>query len=188
MSPNEPRTLPPLHKSIVVPWTREAAFRRFTEEIGSWWPTHTHSVGGRETETVIFEGRLGGRIYERVRGGKECPWGTVTAWEPPARVVFTWHPGSRQELAQTVEVRFAEEGSRGTRLELTHTGWEKFGTLAKRLRGGYAMGWGYVLRHWAGREKSLVIWGIDALTWALTPLRKRLERRMEQQLRETAIP
>jgi hypothetical protein len=78
-------TLTPLRKSITVPWTREAAFRRFTEQISEWWPLTTHSVGGKRAERVVFEERVGGRIYEVVRGGEEHTWGTVTRWEPPAR-------------------------------------------------------------------------------------------------------
>ena len=192
MSPPEPgrrapKVLPPIRKCIVVPWTAEAAFRRFTEEIGSWWPTRSHSVGGRDTETVVFEGRVGGRIYERIRGGTDSTWGTVTAWEPPTRVAFTWHPGSKPDMAQSIEVRFLAAGPDGahTRLELTHSGWERFGALASRVRGGYSIGWGYVLRFWAGRQRGIVVRGIDALTWLLTPVRKLMERRMERQLKET---
>ena len=108
--------IPPLKKSVTVPWSQEASFRRFTAEIGSWWPLRTHSVGEDRAEAVIFECRPGGRIYEKIKGGEESTWGKVTAWEPPQRVAFLWHPGQDSSRAQDIEVRFVPEGS-GTRLE-----------------------------------------------------------------------
>jgi uncharacterized protein YndB with AHSA1/START domain len=161
-----------------VPWSSEEAFRRFTDGIASWWPLRTHSVGGGKAETVVFEGRVGGRIYERIRGGEESTWGTVTAWDPPRRVAFTWHPGRPTESAQDIEVRFLTE-EKATRLELTHTGWERFGAMASRARRGYSLGWAYVLRVWAGRRSSPLVWGMDALLWVLGPLQRRAARRAE---------
>lgn len=32
------------------------------------------------------------RIVETRSGGRTDVWGTVTAWEPPRLVGFTWHP------------------------------------------------------------------------------------------------
>ena len=98
--------IPPLRRSITVPWPADAAFRRFTAEIHSWWPMKSHSVGGAKTERVVLEGKVGGRIYEVDQGGAEHTWGTVNAWEPPARVAFTWHPGMPPETSQQIEVRF----------------------------------------------------------------------------------
>lgn len=92
-----PRAFTPLVKNVTVKAPPDAAFRRFTAEIGAWWPLGSHSVGGQDAETVTMEGRAGGRIVERIRGGRECVWGTVTAWDPPRRVAFTWHPGRRPE-------------------------------------------------------------------------------------------
>jgi uncharacterized protein YndB with AHSA1/START domain len=169
--------LPPVRKSLHVPWTPEASFTRFTADIAAWWPLRSHSVGGDRAETVVFEPRTGG-IYERIRGGEESTWGTVTAWEPPIRVAFTWHPGRPPASAQRVEVRFTPEGT-GTRLELVHEGWETFGTMAARVRRGYGVGWAYVLRLWADRRSSVVVWGMDAVPWLLSPLQRRFARRAE---------
>jgi hypothetical protein len=167
-----------LRKSIIVRWSQEEAFRRFTSGIASWWPVRSHSVGGDRTETVVFEGRVGGRIYEKIRGGQESTWGTLLAWEPPSRVRFTWHPGRSPEGAQEVEVSFVPL-SLGTRLELVHTGWERLGVLGPRARKAYAIGWAYVLRVWADRRSSPVVLSLDALGWLLSPLQKRLARRFE---------
>jgi uncharacterized protein YndB with AHSA1/START domain len=155
-------TLTPLRKSITVPWTREVAFRRFTEQISEWWPLKTHSVGGKRTERVVFEGRVGGRIYEVVRGGEEHTWGTVTRWEPPLRVDFTWHPGMKPETSQQIELQFLTEVG-ATRVELTHTGWERLGDLARRARNGYPIGWAYVLLLYADRRSNPLVFTLNAV-------------------------
>lgn len=159
-------TLPPLRKSIVVPWSQERAFTRFTSELGSWWPLKTHSVGGAEARGCGFEGRVGGQVYEELADGSRRVWGTVLAWEPPERALFTWHPGREPETAQQVEVRFVPV-SGGTRLELTHTGWERLGNQARQARRSYPLGWTYVLNVWAGRGRSAVNLLLDGLIWLL---------------------
>lgn len=145
--------LPPVVRSVEVPWDPASAFRRFTSDFGAWWPRRTHSVGGPEVVEVVFEGRVGGRIYEEHRSGRRFQWGEVLAWEPGTRVVFTFHPSRDPATAQRVEVRFLPNGP-GTRVELTATGWEHWGDGAARARKGYEMGWGYVLNVLAGRRTS----------------------------------
>jgi hypothetical protein len=150
-----PKVFSPLKKTVTVPWPQERAFARFTAELGSWWPLRSHSVGGARAVRCVFEERVGGEIYEELADGTRHVWGTVTLWDPPARTVFTWHPGREPDTAQNVELRFLPEG-RGTRLELTHTGWERLGALARKARRGYPLGWTYVLNLWAERGGSPV--------------------------------
>jgi uncharacterized protein YndB with AHSA1/START domain len=171
MTEHRHQPIPPIRKSIHVRWPPDVAFRRFTKEIATWWPMRTHSVGEEKTESVVFEDFVGGRVYERIRGGEESTWGTIVHWEPPHRVVFTWHPGRSPEQAQEVELRFTAEGS-GSRLELTHSKWERMGAVALKARRNYALGWEYVIRLGAGRRASPVVWGLEALTWTLRLLRK----------------
>jgi uncharacterized protein YndB with AHSA1/START domain len=133
-----------LRKTIEVAAAPDRAFRLFTEGIAGWWPVRTHSVGEDRAETVIFEPGVGGRIYERTLDGDEHVWGTVTAWEPPGRVVFTWHPGRGPDTEQDVEVRFEPSGT-GTRVELVHTGWERLGDRAAAVRENYDGGWDLVV-------------------------------------------
>lgn len=122
----------------------EAAFRLFTEGVGRWWPLATHSVAEADAVACAIEGRVGGRFFERDRDGNEHLWGTVTAWEPPRRLAFTWHPGRAAEGAQSVEVRFSDAGGGMTLVELTHTGWEKLGEKAATVRESYEKGWDFV--------------------------------------------
>jgi uncharacterized protein YndB with AHSA1/START domain len=95
----------------------------------------------------VLEGRIGGRFFERQEDGTEAVWGTVTAWEPPLRLAFTWHPGRAESTAQEVEVRFTPVDG-GTRVELEHRGWEKLGERAEEARNEYDSGWDFVLGHY----------------------------------------
>jgi uncharacterized protein YndB with AHSA1/START domain len=158
----EAAVYPPIRKSVIVSATPEKAFRRFTAEMSAWWPLASHSVGQREAESVTMEGRPGGRIVERIRGGRECVWGTITVWDPPRRVAFTWHPGDDPARAQDVEVRFTPQGEgagekASTRVELEHSGFERLGALAKRAHRGYPIGWTYVLGLYAGRRGPFMV-------------------------------
>ena len=133
-----------LRKTVEVAAPPERAFRLFTEGMAEWWPLATHSVGEERAETVILEPGVGGRILERTLDGEEHLWGTVTVWEPPGRVAFTWHPGRGPDSEQDVEVRFEPSGS-GARVELVHTGWERLGDRAAAVYENYDGGWDFVL-------------------------------------------
>ena len=73
---------------------------------------------GSNVESVVFEQREGGRVYEVASNGTEATWATVLAWEPPRRVVLSWKPNLRDEPPTEVEVTFTAEGT-GTRFETT---------------------------------------------------------------------
>jgi uncharacterized protein YndB with AHSA1/START domain len=163
---------PPVRRSVTVKAGPETAFYRFTREIASWWPLPSHSIGGRDAESVAIEERVGGRILERIRGGRECVWGTVTAWDPPRRVAFTWHPGHDPEQAQDVEVRFTGVGST-TRVELVHRGFERLGAQARLARRAYPMGWTYVLGRYARRRDPgmMLLTGLTSVLMAIQRLK-----------------
>lgn len=134
-----------VRKSIVVAAPVELAFRVFTEEIGTWWPLATHSVMDEHAASVVMGQGIGGKLLETGDDGTEHHWGTVTDWEPPKRVGFTWHPGHPGENITHVDVTFTgEEG--GTRVELVHTGWEVLGERAEAMHQGYTKGWTPVLQ------------------------------------------
>lgn len=136
--------VPPVEKSVRVGLTAEEAFRRFTTGIASWWPMATHSVGQDQAETVVFETRRGGRIYERIRGGETATWGTVLEWDPPRHFAMSWHPGREPDTAQRVDVRFVAQPD-GTDVVLVHTGWETLAEGAQEIRESYDRGWVPVL-------------------------------------------
>ena len=137
-----------VEKSVAVAVPVERAFEVFTAEIATWWPLRTHAVDTDNSETVVMEGRVGGRLYERAPSGEEHVWGTLTAWEPPHRIVYSWHPGRGVETAQEVEVTFSAEGS-GTRVDIRHSGWDVFGDRMDEIVADYDEGWDVVIGRYA---------------------------------------
>ena len=133
-----------VEKSVTVSVPVERAFEVFTAEIGTWWPLRTHAVDTERSETVVMEGRVGGRLYERTPSGEEHVWGTLVAWEPPNRIVYSWHPGRGEETAQEVEITFSPEGE-GTRVDIRHYGWEKLGDRLEETIASYNEGWDKVI-------------------------------------------
>lgn len=136
--------LAPIVVEVVVAVPPARAFDYFTRDIARWWPLRTHSVGEADAVGVRFEGRAGGRLIESLRDGSECVWGTIEAWEPGARLRFSWHPGRDASTAQTVDVTFVAQAG-GTRVTLTHDGWERRGDDAAKARDNYVGGWKLVL-------------------------------------------
>jgi uncharacterized protein YndB with AHSA1/START domain len=136
-----------IHKSITVDCSVEHAFEVFTERIADWWPLQTHSIFGDKAATSFIEGRVGGRAYERSSDGDEADWANVLAWEPPQRFALEWRVNPENPPTE-VEVRFSAEGDR-TRVELEHSGWERYGDRAESASGDYDSGWDYVLGRYA---------------------------------------
>lgn len=163
-------SLPPIERSILVSWDPGTAFKRFTADFASWWPSQTHSIGGNRLKQIVFEQRVGGRIYEEHQDGRRFQWGEILLWEPPQRLKFTWHPSRDPSTAQEVEVQFVPE-STGTRLKLTSAGWEKWGKGARRARRGYDVGWGYVLKVWAG-QRTFGMAVLDVIASLMTQVMK----------------
>ena len=147
MSEQQVVKIEPVVKQIKVGLNQEAAFRLFTEGLNKWWPLATHSVGEEQAESCIFEGHVGGRIYEIMKDSTQAEWGKVLAWEPFGKVAFTWYPGRTPDTAQEVTVRFSEIPG-GTRVGLIHTGWETLGDKAQTGRVGYDFGWDFVLANY----------------------------------------
>jgi uncharacterized protein YndB with AHSA1/START domain len=133
----------PLVKTVVVPVGVERAFEAFTAETSAWWPMFGHSVGGAAANEVQMEGAVGGRIVEYGAEGELATWGTVSDWDPPTTVGFSWHPGGDPSEAGQVTVTFTPTGD-GTEVQLVHSGWERRGDGA-RARLSYDTGWDYVL-------------------------------------------
>lgn len=142
-----------VRKTRTVPLAVEAAFDLFTRRIAEWWPVDTHAIGADSvgaagvTDTRIdvrFDGRVGGRVTQILVDGTEHSWADVLAWDPPHRVVLSWHPRVAPTAASRVEVRFRPVDG-GTQVVLEHSGWEEFGDRGAELRDGYAQGWDPVL-------------------------------------------
>lgn len=135
--------LEPVRKSVTVRQTVEAAFQLFTNDIADWWPMERYSVSEARTRDVVFEPLSGGRVYEVRDDGKTFDWGKVLVWDPPHRLVLSWHPGREADAAQEVEVRFEPAGN-GTRVDLEHRNWTRLGADAGAVRERYSGGWAEV--------------------------------------------
>ena len=148
-TPTEPIVL-----SVDLPVPAERAFEAFAPQFASWWPAATHSLGRDGATACRLRCEAGGAIEERTDDGPWQLWGTVEAFEPGRRLRFTWHPGREPESAQWVDVIFEPLGS-GSRVTLTHGGWEALGEIAPILRREYAAGWQFVFgERYAGFARS----------------------------------
>jgi uncharacterized protein YndB with AHSA1/START domain len=144
MSSASSTAIPPVRKQLHLARPVAEVFEAFTVGMGKWWPLRTHSVCGHSALDVVFEDRLGGRVFEKATDGSEHDWGRVTWWDPPRRFEMTWHPGREAATGQRLIVEFAPEGD-GTRLDLLHLGWEQLGDRGTEAQIGYETGWDAVL-------------------------------------------
>jgi len=78
-----------IQQQVVVELPIEQAFKIFTEKFDLIKPREHNMLAVEITETV-FEGRVGGSIYDRGVDGSICRFARVLAFEPPHRVVFSW--------------------------------------------------------------------------------------------------
>jgi uncharacterized protein YndB with AHSA1/START domain len=138
----------PVRKSVTVPTGPQRAFELFTAHIQEWWPLRTHSVGEQDAVGVTFGAGVGGTIVETLADGSTSVWGTITDWEPPHRVAYTWHAGHAEADATRVEVTFTADGPGSTVVRLVHSGWENRADGAS-ARESYESGWTPVIGSFA---------------------------------------
>jgi uncharacterized protein YndB with AHSA1/START domain len=137
----------PVRKTVTVPVPPQRAFELFTARFGEWWPLATHSVGEDQATGVAFGEGIGGSIVESLADGTTSVWGTITSWNPPHSVAYTWHAGTPVAESTSVEVTFTPADEGHTVVELVHSGWENRpdGSAA---RTGYETGWDPVIKHY----------------------------------------
>jgi uncharacterized protein YndB with AHSA1/START domain len=143
----------PVRHAITVSASPERAFEAFTSDIGRWWPP-THKIGAAAFRSAVIEPRAGGRWFEVGEDGRECQWGDVLAWEPPARVLLAWRirPDWKFDpaLLTEVEVKFTPTSDGGTRVELEHRLLENMGEGAEGARSTFESerGWPGILQRY----------------------------------------
>ena len=145
-----------VRRDVLVEAPVEKAFAAFTDRFGDFKPREHNLLAAPIAETV-FEGRVGGHIYDRAVDGTECRWARVLAWEPPHRVVFSWDISPRWELVEDpeltseVEVRFVAEGPDRTRVELEHRNLDRHGPGWESVADGVGadQGWPLYLTRYA---------------------------------------
>jgi uncharacterized protein YndB with AHSA1/START domain len=134
----------PLRLSLVVACPAEHAFNTWTTRATAWWPPD-HTVSRQDSLEVVFEPRVGGRIFERTPAGMEIDWGEITAWEPPRRIAYLWHIAADRSNATDVEIVFNQLPDATTRVEIEHRGWERLGAKGQPWRDANRSGWDGVL-------------------------------------------
>jgi uncharacterized protein YndB with AHSA1/START domain len=143
--------------AVTVQAAPERAFRVFTERFDTWWP-RSHSIGEAELDRVVIEPRQGGRWVEIGVDGSECVWGEVLAYDPPHRILLTWRIGGDWQLDDAdseIEVTFTPTGDGGTRVELTHSHFERLRSGAElRAAVGSDEGWNGLLSAFAEAAKA----------------------------------
>jgi len=109
--------------------------------MGSWWPP-THHIGKTPFTEIVVDPRAGGRWFERDADGAECDWGRVLVYDPPKRLVVSWHLQSDWSFdanptrASEVVFEFFDEGPEKTRLEFEHRHLERHGEGWEKIRAG----------------------------------------------------
>jgi uncharacterized protein YndB with AHSA1/START domain len=142
-------------KSITVRAPRTRAFTVFTEKFFTWWPA-SHHIGAAALADAVIEPEVGGRWYERGVDGTECDWGRVLVFDPPGRLVLSWHLRADWTYdpdpakASEVEVRFTEDEPGTTRVELSHRHIERHDAPEGVASGvGSPNGWAGILASFA---------------------------------------
>ena len=113
--------------SVYVAVSIDDAFEVFTAEIELWWRHgRKFRIAGKRPGRIVFEQRLGGRLFETVElpsGTRTFEVGTVVEWDPPRRVSLEWRGVNFAPHEKTlVEVTFTEVGE-GTMVRVEHRGW-----------------------------------------------------------------
>jgi uncharacterized protein YndB with AHSA1/START domain len=130
-----------VRRQVTVNASIEKAFSVFTDQFGDFKPKEHNLMGSPIAETR-FDAHVGGHIYDVAEDGSECRWARVLAYEPPARVVFSWDisPYWQIETDETrtseVEVTFVAEGPDRTRVELEHRHLDRHGPGWEGVRDG----------------------------------------------------
>jgi uncharacterized protein YndB with AHSA1/START domain len=109
--------------SVYVAVSLDDAFDVFTSEIDLWWRHGVrYRIAGKRPGKLVFETKLGGRLFETV-GDHTFVVGSVVEWAPPRRLALEWRNVNFAAHEKTlVEVTFTPQGE-GTMVRVVHRGW-----------------------------------------------------------------
>jgi hypothetical protein len=128
-------------KNVVLRCDPARAFALFTENAGEWWPADR-----RHTDDVESAIRMeaSGRFFERASDGTEVELGVVRVFEPAARLVLDWYPGTGPANATWVDARF-EAVEHGTLVSVTHDAGAATAEVFARNAAAYSRSWDSML-------------------------------------------
>jgi uncharacterized protein YndB with AHSA1/START domain len=133
-----------------------AAFELFTAEIGLWWRRDTPYWNDRDRAvSVHIEPWLGGRFLEvyDLDTGEGFEVGRVQVWRPGERLSLTWTQVGWPAGAHTVITITFTPIDDGTRVTLTHDGFDSLPAPRQGDRTGYAGGWPVILGWFADQAR-----------------------------------
>ena len=137
-----------IRKTLHVAVPVERAFEAFTVGWHEWWPMHTHSLANGE---AAIDWHVGGTAWEVV-DGKRVDWADILEYDPPHGFMMAWRVNAANPTTE-LRLRFEPDGE-GTRVELTHAGWETYPDGGEEESAGYTSGWDVVLGHYTSYLQS----------------------------------
>ncbi len=122
--------MPDVSLEAAIPLPPEQAFDAFVQQMDVWWPRRgvfPYSFAPETTRPlhIRFEGELGGRYYETFADGGEYRIGSITLWNPPAELAYTWRDPTWAGSTK-IRLRF-EETDDGTRVTYSQDGFASAG-------------------------------------------------------------
>lgn len=122
----------PIVRSVEIGTTPEEVFPLLVEpeSLVRWWP-----------DVAELEPRLGGRVRMAFRGGESVVTGTVTRFDPPSALGFTWVRAETPLVTTKVDFTVVPLAGGRCRVEVVHSGWED----APELRPMHDAGWAHFL-------------------------------------------
>ena len=142
----------PIVAQVDVEVAPPAAFDLFTGDIGLWWRRDSPYWNDRDRAlSVRIEPWPGGRFIEvyDLDTGEGFEVGRVLEWQPGQRFSFTWTQVGWHDAHTRVTITFAPV-EHGTRVTLTHDGFDALPDTIDGRRDGYAGGWPVILAWFAG--------------------------------------
>lgn len=96
-----------------------AVWRAFTEDIAVWWPEDFYATPA--PRRLVFEPRVGGRLYEDRGEGNGLLWYQVIALEAPQTLLLSGAvaPPFGGPFTSLLRLTFTAVGKSSTRFELT---------------------------------------------------------------------
>lgn len=129
-----------IRKEITVEASQRTAFEVFTNHMRFWWPASGHTEDCPMVR-VGLEPKAGGRWYGENSDGKERELGKVLIYNPYALFALDWQiDGNLQfdpDLHTEVRVEFIADGSKTTRVKLTHFDVQLLGDAASGINKGW---------------------------------------------------
>ncbi len=121
-----------LELEITIDVPVEHAFGTFTERFDEIKPREQNLLAV-PIERTVLEPHVGGTIQDIGTDGTTCTWARVLAFEPPDRLVFSWHLSPTFQLetdpdhCSEVEVTFIPLGPEKTQVRLAHRHLDRHG-------------------------------------------------------------